>query len=224
MSDRTSASSGPSSATADAGRSTETRRRVLKDVLYFFKGHWPHVVIAIPGAVAFTALHELAHCVAVWLQGGFVDEFKWLPSRTEWGHMRYLFPPGVTHSTAAVSLSPYAAWVLLCLLAGLLSLRRNKWPFWFASTVLVWLFIVPLADIANAVVPYLFMDANSDFRDALGPARPQFVVAAGIFGLAAASYGYSLNRRLYRDRAAGFPAYCVLAATALVAVVAIGSV
>ena len=48
--------------------------------------------------------------------------------------------------------------------------------------------------------------------------------AAGICGLAAAACGYLINRRLYRDRHVRLPAYCVLAAAALVAVIAVSTV
>ena len=174
---------------------------MLKDIVSFFKGHWPHIIIAIPAAIAFTAVHELAHCAAVWVQGGSVTKFVWLPSGTHWGYMRYSFPPGVSHNATTVSLSPYALWVSSCLFAGLLSLRRCKWPFWFASTVFVWLFIAPLTDIANTAVPYLLLNADNDFRDAFGPTRPFFMVVAGIGGFAAAAYGPLLCKRLYRERA-----------------------
>jgi hypothetical protein len=194
---------------------------VIKDIVTFFRGHWPHVIIAIPAAVAFTSLHELAHCVAVWVQGGSVTEFVWLPSGSEWGHMRYCFPPGVSYNSIAVSLSPYVFWALFCLVAGILSLRRRRWPFWFASTLFVWLFIVPLADIANTALPYLAFGSDNDFRHAFGPPRPAFALAAGICGVVAAVYGYLLNQRLYRDRAVGIFAYCVLALTALLALGAV---
>ena len=199
-------------------------KKVLRDIGLFFKGHWPHVVVAIPAAIAFTALHELAHCAAVWMQGGTVTEFVWLPSGAEWGHMQYAFPPGVEYSEAVISLSPYVFWVASCVVAGVLSLKPTRWPFWFASTIFVWLFIVPLADIANTAAPYLILDASNDFRYALGPAPSSFAILAAVPVAVAVLYGYLLNRRLYRDRAIGFPAYCILAGTAALMVLALTSV
>ncbi len=196
---------------------------VLKDAVTFFKGHWPHVIIGIPAAVAFTAVHELAHCVAVWVQGGTVTEFAWLPSTTHWGYMRYSFPTAVQYSETAVSLSPYACWISFCLLAGVLSLRRSPWRFWCASTIFVWLFIAPLADIANAAFPYLIRNIDNDLQHAFGPTRPSFTAVAVAFGAASAAYGFLLNKRLYRDRAVGFPAYCALAATAGLIVLTVSS-
>jgi len=196
-------------------------KHVLKDIVSFFKGHWPHGVIAVPAAVAFTALHELAHCAAVWAQGGTVTDFAWLPSGTEWGHMNYIFPPGVEYCTTAVSLSPYAFWMGFCLLAGVLALRKAAWRFWIASIIYVWLFIVPLADIANTAVPYLLRNKTNDLQHAFGPARPAYAVMAIGFAIAAAIGGFWLNKRLYRDRAVGVGAYGILTAAAALALLAV---
>ena len=195
-------------------------KRVLHDLAAFFKGHWPHFVAAIPAAIAFTALHELAHCAAVWIQGGNVTDFAWLPSAAGWGHMSYLFPQGVQYSRRAIMLAPYAFWAGSCLLAGALASRRAPWPFWAASTIFVWLFIVPLADIANTAIPYVLWNTFNDFHRAFGPVGLSFSVLAVVLGLLASWYGYLLNRRLYRDRAVGLPAYCVLAVLAALVVLA----
>lgn len=190
---------------------------VIRDIASFFKSHWAHILVGIPAAVAFTALHELAHCLAVWVQGGSVTEFIWVPSRGEWGHMRYSFPVGASYSALAVSLSPYVFWVGCCLLVGILALRRFPWSFWAASTLFVWLFIVPVGDIANTAVPYLLWDSENDFRQAFGSTRPAFSIAAVVLGVMVASWGFHINRRLYRDRAVGLPAYCILVVTAALA-------
>ena len=87
---------------ADAGRLPEKMSALLKDMVSFFKGHWPHFILAVPGAVAFTALHELAHCVVVWVQGGSVTGSVWLPSGADWGHMRYSFPPDAERTQCRV--------------------------------------------------------------------------------------------------------------------------
>jgi hypothetical protein len=197
---------------------------LFHDLTLFFKGHWPHILIAIPAAIGFTALHELAHCVAVWVQGGRVTEFAWLPTAAEWGHMRYTFPAGAHYSETAISLSPYVFWMAGCLLAWILARRRAGWPFWAASIIFVWLFIVPLADMANTVFPYVLGDAQNDLSRALGgPASPLFTGAVVVCGVLATGLGFALNRRLYRERAIGFPAYCVLAAAATLIVLAIST-
>src|SRR5262245_36372498 len=110
-------------------------KNAFRDIITFFKNHWIHIIIAIPAAIAFTVLHELAHCAAVWIQGGTVTEFVWLPSKAEWGHIRYLFPADTTYNATAISLSPYIFWVSLMLLSGILACRKSAWPFWIASII-----------------------------------------------------------------------------------------
>lgn len=185
-------------------------KQILNQVAWFFWGHRWHLLVAIPAVVGFTVFHELAHSVAVWVQGGAVTAFVWLPAGSEWGHMCYSFPPDADYSEVAVSLSPYAFWVCFCLLAGVLSLRRTPWRFRYASTIFVWLFIVPLADIANAAIPYLFWNADNDLREAFGPVLSSTVIMAAVFGIIAVMGGFLINRRLYRERSLGFPAYGVL--------------
>lgn len=53
---------------------------VLRECGRFFKRHWFHFVLMIPGAVLYTMLHEGMHALAVILQGGRVIEFVWVLS------------------------------------------------------------------------------------------------------------------------------------------------
>lgn len=185
--------------------------RIIDQIKDFFRGHWPHLLLAIPLGIAFTALHELAHSVAAWLQGGTVTSFVWLPSSAGWGHMSCSFPAGARYSMRAIMLAPYALYLGMNLLAGVLSLRRSAWSFPVASTVFVWLFIAPVADIANTAIPYALWNTYNDFHRAFGPSRLLISSVLLVLGLSVAWYGYWLNRRLYRARAVGFPAYCILA-------------
>ena len=41
-----------------------------KEIYPFCRAHWVHALLVIPGAFTFTIFHELAHCLAVWAQGG----------------------------------------------------------------------------------------------------------------------------------------------------------
>lgn len=184
----------------------------LRQAWGFVRSHWGHLVVALPAVLAFTAVHELAHCLAVWVQGGRVTEFVWLPSGSEWGHMRFQFDPGVNHSSAAIAMAPYALWLGCGLVAGGLALRKTPWPFRTASIVYVWLFVAPTADIANTAVPYLMRGALNDFRDAMGPPRSTLWFAGILVALLATTYGFWLNRRLYRNGALDLPAYLALLA------------
>jgi len=186
----------------------------VRDVVRFFKTHWPHVLLGIPGAIAITAVHELAHCAAVWVQSGTVTEFVFIPSGAQWGHMNFVFPPGAAFNRSAISLAPYMLGIMSCLLVGALALRRKPWPFWAASTFFVWLFIVPVGDIMNGAIPYLLRSAQNDLMRAFGPPTLLWLAIGVAFGIVATAWGYFLNKRLYRDRAMSLPTYSIFAATA----------
>jgi hypothetical protein len=88
-------------------------------------------------------------------------------------------------------------------------------------TVFLWLFVAPLADIANAAIPYLLWNSDNDFQEAFGQSTPLFMGLAILSAIIFAIYGYLLNRRLYRTRAIGLPAYCLLASVATLAITAL---
>ena len=196
--------------------------RLLSDIGRFFRWHWPHVLLAIPGAFVFTAAHELSHCAAVWLQGGVVTEFRWLPAGGDWGYMRYLFRAEQPYSTEVISLAPYACGLLLYVVAATLAMRTKPWPFWFASSLFIWFFVAPVADIANAASPYLLWNADNDFRDALGPVNLSILLILTALGVLLTAFGFMLQRRLYRERAISLPAYCVLAIVGALAILVAG--
>ncbi len=187
------------------------KRSLWQDLVGFFKGHWPHLVLAIPMVVGFSVFHELAHCLAVWMQGGTVLEFTWLPDGDDWGRVEYIFSTGVDFNQAAVSLAPYGLWLLLVLVTWLLSLKRKAWSFWMASILFVWLYIAPVADIANAAISYVLWGTSNDLRDAFGPPDLPLKGGLAVLGVLLACLGFSIQKRLYRNRAMGMTAYCVLA-------------
>ena len=177
-----------------------------------------HLLVAIPAAVLFTIFHELAHCTAVWLQGGTVTDFVWIPSGDEWGHMRYVFPKGVTYNQTLVSIAPYICEIVLIIIAGILSLKKKPWNFLCASTIFIWLFVVPIADTANAAIPYILHNANNDLKQAFGSVQSSFIFMGIIFGIVAIVYGFFLNKQLYRERALSLSAYSILVITATIAI------
>jgi len=181
------------------------------DILRFFKGHWPHVLLVVPGAIVVTAFHETAHCLAVWLQGGLVTSFEFIPSGEKWGEMRYEFPPGVAYSGALIATAPYLASFALCITTAILASGRRSWSYAIASILFVWLFIVPMADIANAAIPYVLHNADNDLRHAFGEVKPLAWAIGLTAGMLLAAAGYWIQRRLYRERAIRLPAYAILA-------------
>ena len=184
------------------------------DLLRFLKTHWIHFILIIPGLIAVTIPHEAAHSLAALLQGGRIIEFKWLPSSGEWGHVQYSFAADADYNQAVISLAPYIMWIAACLAAGLLALRRKPWSSTAAGFIFIWLFVVPVADIANAVIPYVMTNKDNDLYQAFGDISLQFVLTAAAAGIAFSAYGWLLNRRLYRENALGLPAYITLAAAA----------
>jgi len=186
----------------------------------FFRWHWPHFLLAAPGALLCTILHEGAHALAVTLQGGRVTKFVWLPSLERWGYIEYQFPSQDHFSSFAIAVAPYCLWLLLMLMAGVLSLKTNPHLPWASSTIFIWMFAVPLGDIANAALPYLFGSQN-DFTDAFGYATSLEWALIVLFGIASVVFGMIVQERLYRERALSVIGYALMAMAGLALIVAL---
>lgn len=192
---------------------------MLHETLSFIRRHWPHLLMVVPGVVVVTILHESAHAIAVLLQGGTLSQFVWLPSTGKWGYISYDFPEGVSYSSLSISLAPYCFWLLLVILAAVVSFRREV-IYWKASLLYFWSFVVPLADIANTAFSYL-AGKNNDFRSAFG--QPSVFVGL-IIGLVCALTvigGYYVQRRLYGEDRLSAPSYLALSSVVLVIIVTI---
>ncbi|GMV95255.1 MAG: hypothetical protein AMXMBFR82_50330 [Candidatus Hydrogenedentota bacterium] len=168
-------------------------------------------MLAIPGVIAITAFHELAHCIGVWIQNGSITSFTCIPSAGKWGAVEYEFPPGLVYNSELIALAPYIASCALIALAWFMSSRSQPWPFAVVSTIFVWLFIVPTADIANAAIPYVIWDVDNDLRHAFGSAGLFEVAAAVAMALGIVCVGYAIQKRLYRDLALRPSPYGILA-------------
>ncbi len=181
---------------------TDARESLImfSEIRVFVWRHWPHLILAVPGLILVTLVHEAAHAGAVLLQGGLVLEFAWLPDGMRWGHVSYDLPSSSIYSLAFLDLAPYLVWLTLALTAVLLSLRRKTYPFWTASSIFFWLYIVPLGDIGNTAFPYLrgsFNDFTSVFQSPTPLAWS--VIAAGV--AVAVGLGFGVQRRLYGEAA-----------------------
>jgi hypothetical protein len=187
----------------------------------FFKGHWPHFLIAIPGSVLWTILHEAAHALVIMLQGGRVTKFVWIPTPGRWGYVEYNLPDRA-FSSFAIAVAPYSLWLILVLMAGVLSLRARPYPHWVASTIFIWMFVVPLGDIALAAIPYLFESVNeNDLTHAFGPPTRLVSMLIVLFGAASVGLGLIIQRRLYRERALSVMSYTLLALVGLALITAV---
>jgi hypothetical protein len=176
----------------------------------FFRGHWPHFLLGIPGAVLWTILHEAAHALAIMLQGGQVTKFVWIPSPGRLGYVQYNFPDRA-FSSFAIAIAPYVFWLILMLMAGAFSLRTRPYPHWIASTIFIWMFVVPFGDIAWAARPYLLEAGNTnDLTHAFGPPTRVVSMLIGLFGLESVVFGMIVQQRLYRERALSAISYTLM--------------
>lgn len=190
---------------------------MLSEIFRFFRRHWLHLLLFPPGALLVTIIHESAHAAAVLAQGGTILEFVWLPTGERWGYVSYDPPALRGFSTFAVSIAPYLLWIFLAALAVLLSLRRRPYSFRVASSVYLWLFVIPLADVANAAFPYLDGRPN-DLLHAFGPPTWDALLGFLLLCVLALSVGHPLQRRLYRSQALRLRSYLVLSAAVLFAI------
>jgi len=180
--------------------------RTVAELWRFAKGHWHVPLLLPPMLIVFTILHEAAHALAVLLQGGRVTEFVWLPSRGEWGHIRYTFPNGVSWDHRLIALAPYLLALAAIALALLLCLRRRPWPHTIASMIFAWLYLAPLAELANVAGPWLLGKPN-DLAAVIPHPRAAHTAILVTAAFVAVALGWPLQRRLYRDHALSTPAY-----------------
>jgi hypothetical protein len=178
------------------------------------------LLVFVPGALAVTVLHELAHGLAVKLEGGTVTEFAWLPSAGEWGHVAYVFPDGAACSQVFIAAAPYLLWLTVALLTGLLACRGTAFSFRAASILFVWFFVIPLGDIANAAFPYLVGERN-DFWFALGPPTPRITLAFCLAAVLAIAAAYPVHARLYREHRLRPATYLALSGLTIAAILTV---
>ncbi|MFO1501308.1 MAG: hypothetical protein U1G07_23455 [Verrucomicrobiota bacterium] len=183
---------------------------MISEIEHFFRRHWWHLLLLIPGAFLVTLLHEAAHAVAVLLQGGTVNEFVWLPQAGSWGHVLYTPKPGERGFQAMVALAPTMLWLAMSIGACLLCLRAHEFSYPAASFIFFWLYVIPLADIAHAAFPFLAGKAN-DYA-ALGTpgaaSAAVITVVAPKRSMAATARGVSPSNEMFVSGAATAMAFC----------------
>jgi hypothetical protein len=188
--------------------------KLLSECGQYIWHHRVHLILAVPGLVVCTSVHETAHAVAVWFQGGQVLEFVWLPQSTLWGFVRYDFPPARPYSVQAIAFAPYVLWIALALAILAIAWRRKAWPFWLASSLFFWGYAVPMADTGYAALPYLLGGQNDLWS--VFDAHTAWTKACIVFAIVAAVVaGFYLQRRLYGERGLSKAAYAILASLSL---------
>ena len=147
---------------------------------------------------------------AVIAAGGSVLEFAVLPSAGEWGHVQYTMPHGFDYPWV-VALAPYVVWILLAAFTLVILHRSQNLRFWAGSLLFVWCFVVPIADVGNAVFPFLLGRSN-DMSAAFGPASAHHVTAAVLMFALVAWAGFPAQFRAYRGMPLSPGAYFALVA------------
>jgi len=191
-----------------------------REVAGFLRRHWWHLLLLIPGALLVTIIHEAAHAAAVIAQGGTVTEFVWWPSHREWGHIQFTFPAGTHYSDFLISLAPGLLSVTLAVTTAAITFWRQPKSYAGASWVFVWLYCVPVLDVAYAAFPYLAGKQN-DFAMAFGKPAAGSTVWIVLVALVFLALGYFVQRQLYREARLSPLAYLALSGSVGVAVVAV---
>ena len=190
-----------------------------QEIWVFLKRHWIQGLLLVPGALAVTVVHETAHAAAVMVSGGEITQFVVIPVGLEWGHVAYRFPAGVVPPSRWIALAPYLLWVFLSLWVLALSRRARPFSRSAAPFLWIWLYVVPLADVANAAFPYL-LGGDNDFRTAFGAPGIAAWLGIGLAGWMVCLGGYPIQRRLYRGDALSAAAYGVLVAVVVILLIA----
>lgn len=172
----------------------------LRRVSSYLWAHRIHIVLCVPMLFGVTVLHEAAHALAVILQGRTVTDFSVWPGNGNWGYIEWQSFPQTAPYPELVSLAPYLLWLALVTAAVAVSLVPASKPFWMASTVFVWLYAVPVLDIANAVVGYTLGPAG-DLSAVFPSSTTVRVLAALVAVVAFVGTGFAVQQRLYGPQA-----------------------
>lgn len=185
---------------------------MIRGIGQFLHDHWMDCVLLLPGIALLIFVHECSHALAAVVQGGDVTEFVCFPSAHEMGHIRFHgLPASASLGAFVVSVAPYGVWCGSCLVAFAISRRQAALNFVASSTVFVWMFLLPFADITNTVLSYYSGNTTNDFRIALGwPPSVSVSIVFVTVAVGLACLGFPTQQRLYRDRAVGGTCYSVL--------------
>lgn len=180
-------------------------RHAFVQAIGFFRRHWLHVLISpILAITVITFLHEAAHALAAWLQGGTVTSFTIVPTERYYGQMSYRFPAGARYSPALISLAPYLLWGGIAGVTAILA-RCLSIPRWAAPTLFLWCYAAPILDIAKACAEFL-LGQPSDLTHAFGVATEVDWASVLLLGGLTYVLSYFVQRRLYGQRDALSPA------------------
>ena len=171
-------------------------KRWLRYLLLFV----PHVVVApLALFLVVTFLHELAHAGCALALGAKVTQFAFLPvkggplGQMSWDPPRNAIP----HFADWVALAPYVMWSTCIAAVVVIAALPQRLHRWFAAFLFLWLYTVPLGDIA-----WNLLSTDGD----LAYGFVWQVLALGGCGVVWA-VGHLVQRRLFHEHAVGVVGY-----------------
>ncbi len=195
---------------------------VVREVLRFTLAHWLHFLLLLGlGVVGITSLHELAHAVAVWVQGGELLDFRVLHDGTSWGHVQYRFPEGVAYNARLISAAPAIAALGAFGLGSLVAVVSKPGDGHVPRAVFFWLCLMPVGELGFMGLGYFTVGARCDLWYALGPISWTLRCLGGLMACCVVALLYGIQRRLFEDLALGPGAFALLGTVAFVGLVAV---
>ena len=173
---------------------------MLQELKQFFLRNWWNLILIIPGAYFITFLHELAHAIPVWAQGGTVTEFIWYGDKEGWGHINYSFPKNIDYNDTIISLGPYISAIIIFFIGNLISrIIRNKYAV-LSSLTFVWLIVIPLAELAYGLFPYCIYNTDNDIFHAFGKANSSIIICTIFATVFSTISAYFAHENLYHSQ------------------------
>lgn len=195
----------------------------MSTLRHFLQRHWLHwLLLPVLAVTLYTGLHEAAHAFAVWIQGGHIETFRWLPNNESLGMVAYYFPRQTHYSERFIALAPYLMWLGLAGTVFLISFWLRSPHFYLYSSLFLWLYLAPLADIALAASGYAFFGMANDLYHAWGAPGLLGQLTVVALGLTVVFLSYGVHQRLYGETALPLSAFLSLASMFVVALLAWG--
>jgi hypothetical protein len=165
-----------------------------------------YYLLLLPVAMFFgTILHESAHATMAILQGGGITKFSimpgWSGGHFYFGYVSYWPPPRGFYSESLLSLAPIISWTFIAGLAPLY-LQKSE-PEWVAKTAIIFLYFLPLGDVAMQLHGLFYQVTVSDLYKGLHGFEGLVAIIALIYFSLFGLLGWKLFQRVHGDSLRG---------------------